>query len=87
MWGAGTRISGNVTRTTKGHAISEFYGYKVNGFYENVDEVLALPPLGQEVKSAEDAKAWVGKFKFADTDGMVSWMEMTAPLSVPLIRT
>ena len=69
MWGAGTRISGNVTRTTKGHAISEFYGYKVNGFYENVDEVLALPPLGQEVKSAEDAKAWVGKFKFADTDG------------------
>ena len=69
MWGGGTRISGNVTRTTKGHAISEFYGYKVNGFYENVDEVLALPPLGQEVKSAEDAKAWVGKFKFADTDG------------------
>ena len=69
MWGGGTRISGNVTRTTKGHAISEFYGYKVNGFYENVDEVLALPPLGQDVKNAEDAKAWVGKFKFADTDG------------------
>ncbi|WP_455622848.1 SusC/RagA family TonB-linked outer membrane protein [Parabacteroides sp.] len=68
MWGGGTRISGNVTRTTKGHAISEFYGYKVDGFYENVDQVLALPPLGQDVKDAEAAKAWVGKFKFADTD-------------------
>ena len=62
LWGAGTRLDGNVTRTTKGHAISEFYGYKVNGFYENVDEVLALPPLGQSGLNAESAKAWVGKF-------------------------
>lgn len=69
MWGGGVRLSGNVTRTTKGHAISEFYGYKVNGFYENVDEVMALPPLGQDVQDAESAKAWVGKFKFADVDG------------------
>lgn len=68
MWGSGTRLSGNVTRTTKGHAISEFYGYKLNGFYENVAEVMALPPLGQEGLDAEGAKAWVGKFKFADTD-------------------
>lgn len=69
IWGGGTRISGNVSRTTKGHAISEFYGYKVDGFYENTDQVLALPPLGQDVKDAEAAKAWVGKFKFADVDG------------------
>lgn len=68
MWGSGARLSGNVTRTTKGHAISEFYGYKLNGFYENVEEVMALPPLGQDVKDAESAKAWVGKFKFADVD-------------------
>lgn len=68
LWGAGTRLDGNVTRTTKGHAISEFYGYKVNGFYENVDEVLALPPLGQSGLNAESAKAWVGKFKFDDVD-------------------
>lgn len=72
LWGAGTRLDGNVTRTTKGHAISEFYGYKVNGFYENVDEVLALPPLGQSGLNAESAKAWVGKFKFDDVDKMVS---------------
>ncbi len=69
IWGGGARISGNVTRTTKGHAISEFYGYKVNGFYEDVNEVLALPPLGQSVSNEDAAKAWVGKFKFADTNG------------------
>lgn len=69
MWGSGTRLSGNVTRTTKGHPIAEFYGYKVNGFYENVEEVMALPPLGRSFTDAEAAKAWVGKFKFADTNG------------------
>lgn len=74
MWGGGTRISGNVTRTTKGHAISEFYGYVVDGFYENTDEVMALPPLGQTISDAEAAKAWVGKFKFKDVnnDGKLS---------------
>ena len=37
-------------------------------FYENVDEVLAFPPLGQSGLNAESAKAWVGKFKFDDVD-------------------
>ena len=69
MWGYGTRLSGAVSRTTKGHAISEFYGYQVDGFYDDVNEVKALPPLGKTISSDEDAKAWVGKFKFADTDG------------------
>ena len=68
MWGSGARLSGNVTRTTKGHAISEFYGYQVNGFYENIDEVKALPPLGQTIENDEAAKRWVGKFKFADSN-------------------
>lgn len=74
LWGAGTRLDGNVTRTTKGHAISEFYGYDVVGFYENTDEVMALPPLGQTISDAEAAKAWVGKFKFKDVnnDGKLS---------------
>ena len=30
---------------------------------------MALPPLGKSFTNAEDAKAWVGKFKFADTNG------------------
>ena len=58
-----------VNRTTEGQPIGMFYGYKVNGFYENVNEVLALPPLGQSVSNEDAAKAWVGKFKFADTNG------------------
>lgn len=79
MWGGGTRISGNVTRTTKGHAISEFYGYMVDGFYDDTDEVLALPPLGQSVSDAEAAKAWVGKFKFKDVnnDGKLTEADRT----------
>ncbi|MDR3140925.1 MAG: TonB-dependent receptor [Tannerellaceae bacterium] len=67
IWKGGTRISGNVTRTTKGRPISEFYGYKVNGFYENEAEVLALPPLGQTKETVNPA-AWVGKFKFEDVN-------------------
>lgn len=68
LWGYGTRLSGPVTRTTAGQPISMFYGYQVDGFYENVQEVMALPPLGMSSMSEEEAKAYVGKFKFADTD-------------------
>lgn len=69
IWGAGTRISGNVSRTTKGHAISEFYGYKLDGFYETPQDVLDRMPLGANLTSLEEAKAYVGKFKFKDVDG------------------
>jgi TonB-linked SusC/RagA family outer membrane protein len=65
----GTRLdAGPVTRTTKGRPISEFFGYKVTGFYESVAEVLACQPLGQSL-NADEAAAWVGRFKFQDTDG------------------
>ena len=66
---SGARISGAVCYTTKGQPISMFYGYQQNGFYETAEEVMALPPLGQTVENLEAAKRWVGKFKFADTDG------------------
>lgn len=69
IWGGGTRISGNVARTTKGHAVSEFYGYKVDGFYNNAQEVLDRMPLGANLSTLEDAEAFVGKFKFKDMDG------------------
>lgn len=69
FWGTGTRISGYVTRTTKGHAISEFYGYKVDGFYETVEDVMNCIPLGATINSAQDAEAWIGKFKYKDIDG------------------
>jgi TonB-linked SusC/RagA family outer membrane protein len=69
LWKAGTRLDGNVTRTTKGQPISMFYGYNVIGFYESAQEVLDLPPLGRDFKTLAEAEAFVGKFKFADTDG------------------
>lgn len=79
LWGYGTRLSGPVTRTTAGQPISMFYGYKVDGFYENVQEVMALPPLGMSSITEEEAKAYVGKFKFADEtkDGKLSEADRT----------
>ena len=68
IYGSGTRLESTITRTTKGRPISEFYGFKVDGFYESVQDVLARQPLGQTLKE-DEAKAWVGRFKFADTDG------------------
>lgn len=80
FWRGGQRISGNITRTTKGQPISMFYGYKVNGFYENEADVLACVPLGAD-KTAEDfnPSRWVGKFKFQDTnnDGKLSTADQT----------
>ena len=87
MWGGGTRISGNVTRTTKGHAISEFYGYKVNGFYENVDEVLRYLLWGKMLKMRRTLRLGSVSLNSLIQMEMVSWMEMTAPLSVLLILT
>ena len=79
LWGYGTRLSGPVTRTTAGQPISMFYGYKVDGFYESVQEVTALPPLGMSSITEEEAKAYVGKFKFADEtkDGKLSEADRT----------
>ena len=68
-WGSGSRFSSPVTRTTKGQPISMFYGYKVNGFYENVDEVMAVKPIGASNITRENAESYIGKFKFEDIDG------------------
>jgi len=64
---SGDRI-GNITRTMKGEPISHFYGYEVDGVYEDVTEVKNRLPLG--VSSVDDASAqnWVGRFKFAKNE-------------------
>ncbi len=67
-YGYSDRISGPVCRTMKGHPISEFYGYNINGFYESVAEVETLTPLG-ETKGKFDPKAYIGKYKYEDADG------------------
>lgn len=80
FWGSGARISGNITRTTKGHPISEFYGYKVVGFYESEADLAASPiPLGVADRASIKPNAWIGKFKFADVnnDGKVTTDDRT----------
>lgn len=69
LWASGTRIEGNVTRTTKGHAISEFWGFELNGFYENTSDVMATKPVGKSDLAEADAGSWVGRFKFKDQNG------------------
>ncbi len=68
IWGSGARISGAITRTTKGHPISEFYGYQIDGFYETVEDVFNCMPLGSTITTNEEAQRFIGKFKFKDTD-------------------
>jgi len=67
LYGSGTRVEGDVTRTMKGRPISEYYGYQLNGFYESVADVLACQPVGHTLTEAE-AASWIGKFRFQDTD-------------------
>jgi len=70
LWGWGTRFDDPISRTIKGHPISEFYGYKITGFYTNVSEVRATLPLGADPGMSDaEAARYIGKYKYADTDG------------------
>ena len=66
-WGGGDRIP-SMARTTKGEEISHFYGYEVDGFYENVQQVRERLPVGQTSISETAAENWVGRFKFKKND-------------------
>ena len=78
MYGYSDRISGAVSRTIKDRPIGEFYGYNIVGFYENVDQVEALTPLGQ-VKGNFDTKTWIGKYRIEDVnkDGKITAEDRT----------
>jgi TonB-dependent starch-binding outer membrane protein SusC len=54
-----TRI-GDFSRLQVGHAVGEFYGYKVNGYFSSASDV---------AKSPVQSGAAPGAFKFADLDG------------------
>jgi TonB-linked SusC/RagA family outer membrane protein len=70
LWGWGTRFDDPITRTIKGHPISEFYGYKITGFYTSVADVRATLPLGASPDMSDaEASRYIGKYKYADTDG------------------
>ena len=72
LWRGGSRIinEGQINRTTKGRPMAEFYGYKVDGIYENAQQVLDRLPIGAPSNlTLTDAQRYVGFFKFADMDG------------------
>ena len=58
--GAGTSTGDFATLTLVGRSIGEFYGYKVAGIFQNVDEIATLPRLGSEKP---------GDFRYQDTNG------------------
>ena len=69
LWGYGTRFDDPITRTIKGHSMSEFYGYKINGFYESIADVRATIPLGANPDMSDaEASRYIGKYKYVDTD-------------------
>ena len=55
----GTRLNGNVVRNQEGQPISSFFGYKVIGLFNNIEEVRASNQEG----------AGLGRFRYADLNG------------------
>lgn len=71
FFGSMDRIS-SVNLTTKGMPIGMFYGYKIDGFYENEQDLAnSALPIGESSREdvAKNPKKWIGKYKYADTNG------------------
>ena len=80
LLGTATRF-GNITLTQKGIPISQFYGYKIIGFYENEKDVTdyvgtngnrkgkTVLPFGIGSDAGLISRNWVGKYIFEDTNG------------------
>ncbi len=80
FWGGGTRY-GNVTMTEQGSPISQFFGYKIKGFYESEEGVAnykgvngeragkTVLPIGVASDASLVAKEWVGKYMYEDVNG------------------
>ncbi|MBK8921919.1 MAG: TonB-dependent receptor [Saprospirales bacterium] len=58
---AGTAQGDQATLTIVGRPIGDFYGYKVAGIFQNIDEIAALPSQGSGIKP--------GDLRYQDTDG------------------
>jgi TonB-linked SusC/RagA family outer membrane protein len=60
---------GLISRTISGEAIGQFYGYKIEGFFNNTAEVLAAPTqIGINKSSEAAARTAVGKWRYSDTN-------------------
>lgn len=63
----------NIVRNAVGHSISEFYGYKIVGFWQNQAEIDAANAEAQKATNNPAAvyqqDAAVGRFRYADATG------------------
>ncbi|MFB6455368.1 SusC/RagA family TonB-linked outer membrane protein [Chitinophaga sp. Hz27] len=66
------RFGSPIIRNAVGHSISEFYGYKIVGFWNSADEVKAANDAAAKQYpgiSAYQQDIGVGRFKYADVNG------------------
>ena len=61
---------GQVSRTLTGSAIGQFYGYVIDGFFNDVSEVMAAPTQTGVNKTTEAAaRQSVGRWRYKDVNG------------------
>lgn len=65
----GEQRLGYTTKTMVGHPIGEFFGYVVEGIFQNQQEVDAANALSSEEEYYQDKLTRPGDFKFKDLDG------------------
>lgn len=65
----GEQRLGYTTKTMVGHPIGEFFGYIVDGVFQNQQEVDAANSLSNEGEYYQDILTRPGDFKFRDLDG------------------
>lgn len=66
----GNTPQGMLTRTQEGHSVGEFYGWVVDGIFQNVDEVNAANDLDKDPATYYQAPLTApGDIRFKDLDG------------------
>lgn len=61
---------GQISRTVTGEPIGQFYGYVIDGFFDNVAEVMSSPSQPGINKSTEaNAALSVGRWRYKDSNG------------------
>ncbi len=57
-----------VSCTTTGQALYQFYGYEVDGIYQNYEDIVNSPRFENEVIDRTNG-VWIGDIKYKDRDG------------------
>ena len=67
------RVGGNLVRNKVGHSVGEFFGYKVDGFWNSQAEIDAANAKAQQATGDPNAvyeqDIALGRFKYADING------------------